>query len=185
MGYTLTMLGVNEGDQTRRTFAAIVTAGYFSTLNVHLAAGRGFSLDEERAESDVRGRHRRLRLRAQEGADPPGDVLGRRVRLNARDYTIVGVAPEGFAGTMALVAPEFWLPTASTRRAADDVFRNGRADSTIRRPRADARRPPAAGADSEDGAAAGDGVVASGSSAPARQPTAITRWQSRSSRACR
>ena len=53
MGYTMTLVGASEGDQTRRTFAAIVSAGYFSTLNVHLAAGRGFSDDEERAGSDV------------------------------------------------------------------------------------------------------------------------------------
>ena len=53
IGYSMTLVGASEGEHTRRTFAAIVSAGYFSTLNVHLAAGRGFSDEEERAGSDV------------------------------------------------------------------------------------------------------------------------------------
>jgi len=126
MGYTMTLVGTSEGDHTRRSFAAIVSAGYFSTLNVSLAAGRGFSDEEERAGSDIPvvvvGNDF---TRKKEIA--PGQAIGQRVRINAREYTIVGVAPEGFAGTMALVAPEFWLPTGVYARVADDVFRDGRA----------------------------------------------------------
>jgi len=126
MGYTMTLVGTSEGDHTRRSFAAIVSAGYFSTLNVSLAAGRGFSDEEERAGSNIPvvvvGNDF---TRKKEIA--PGQAIGQRVRINAREYTIVGVAPEGFAGTMALVAPEFWLPTGVYARVADDVFRDGRA----------------------------------------------------------
>jgi predicted permease len=129
MGHSLTLVGTGEGDQTRRTFAAIVSAGYFSTLEVRLAAGRTFSPEEERAGSDVPVVIVGYQFARRRTKGPtPGDALGQRVRINARDYTIVGVAPEGFAGTMALVAPEFWLPTGVYARAADDVFRDGRSD---------------------------------------------------------
>jgi predicted permease len=47
------------------------------------------------------------------------------VRLNAREYTIIGVAPEGFSGTMALIAPEFWLPTGVYERVSDVAFSDG------------------------------------------------------------
>ena len=94
---------------------------------MHLAAGRGFSDDEERAGSDVPVVIVGYDFARKKGI-APGDAIGQRVRINAREYTIVGVAPEGFAGTMALVAPEFWLPTGVYARAADDVFRDGRTD---------------------------------------------------------
>ncbi len=124
MAYTVTMLGVSEGDTTRRSFSAIVSSGYFSTLNVRLAVGREFTADEERPESDQRVvivGHRFARA----AGVAPADVLGRTVRLNARDYEIVGVAPEGFSGTIALVAPEFWLPLGVYAKVTDDMLRDG------------------------------------------------------------
>ncbi len=30
--------------------------------------------------------------------------------INSDDYTIVGVTPEGFSGTLALLSPEVFLP---------------------------------------------------------------------------
>ena len=124
MAYTVTMLGVSEGDTTRRSFSAIVSSSYFSTLNVRLAAGREFSADEERPESDQRVvivGHRFARA----AGVAPGEVIGRTVRLNARDYEIVGVAPEGFSGTIALVAPEFWLPLGVYAKVTDEMIREG------------------------------------------------------------
>jgi predicted permease len=124
MAYTVMMLGVSEGDTTRRSFSAIVSSSYFSTLNVRLAAGREFSADEERPESDQRVvivGHRFARA----AGVAPGGVIGRTVRLNARDYEIVGVAPEGFSGTIALVAPEFWLPLGVYAKVTDEMIREG------------------------------------------------------------
>jgi predicted permease len=122
MAHTMTMLGTTEGDSTRRSFASIVSQSYFSTLGVRLAAGREFTRAEERPGSDeqvviVGHQYARKAGRA------PADVLGGTVRINARDYTIVGVAPEGFAGTMALIAPEYWLPLGVYEKVTDDMFR--------------------------------------------------------------
>ena len=38
------------------------------------------------------------------------DLIGKTIRINARPYTIIGIAPEGFTGTMALLSPDVWLP---------------------------------------------------------------------------
>jgi predicted permease len=124
MAFAITMLGVTEGDTTRRSFSAIVSSTYFSTLKVRLAAGREFNADEERPESDQRVvivGHRFARA----AGVAPQEVIGRTVRLNARDYEIVGVAPEGFSGTIALVAPEFWLPLGVYAKVTDDMVREG------------------------------------------------------------
>ena len=39
MAYTVTMIGAQDGDTTRRSFSAIASAGYFSTLGVQARRG--------------------------------------------------------------------------------------------------------------------------------------------------
>jgi predicted permease len=123
LAYTMTMVGVTEGDFTRRSFSAVVSASYFSTLGVRLAAGREFTADEERPDSEQRvvivGHQY-----ARKNAMSPSEALGKTLKLSARDFTIVGVAPEGFAGPMPLVAPEFWLPTGVYATVTDEAFRS-------------------------------------------------------------
>jgi predicted permease len=63
-------------------------------------------------------------------AGSPTAAIGQRVRINARDYTVVGVTAEGFAGTMALVSPEAWLPLGVYERAAAAEFSEGVAPLT-------------------------------------------------------
>ena len=77
MAYTVTMVGAQDGDTTRRSFSAIASAGYFSTLGVRLAAGREFTADEERPESDAARRDRGTPVR-QEG----GRLAAGRARAN-------------------------------------------------------------------------------------------------------
>ena len=154
MAYNMTLLGVSDGDSTRRSFSAIVSSGYFSTLDVRLAAGREFSADEERPESDERVVIVGHQFARKAGLAPAA-VLGQTVRLNAREFTIVGVAPEGFSGTMALVAPEFWLPLGvyAKRDRRDDARRRFEQAERREEPRADARRPAARGPRRRHGAA--------------------------------
>ena len=44
------------------------------------------------------------------------DVLGRRIELSGTQYEIVGVAPDGFLGTIPGLVPEFWAPLMMTER---------------------------------------------------------------------
>ncbi len=37
-------------------------------------------------------------------------VLGRTVLLNKHPFTVIGVAPEGFQGTLLFISPEFFMP---------------------------------------------------------------------------
>ena len=40
----------------------------------------------------------------------PPDILGRTILVNSHPFTVIGVAPAGFAGRMVLAGPEFWMP---------------------------------------------------------------------------
>jgi predicted permease len=122
MAHTFAMVGVPAGDTTRRSFVEMVSSNYFATLAVPLAAGREFNADEERPRADIPVvivNYERWR-----GAGFSPDFIGRTVKINARDFTVVGVAPRGFTGTMALVGAEFWLPLGTFDTVVNDIFKN-------------------------------------------------------------
>lgn len=113
--FTTALVGFDDGGETRRTLASAVTANYFQTVRVTLALGRPFTPEEERLGAGARVAILGHRLGERRGADT--NVLGRIVRINGEPFTVIGVAPEGFAGT-TIPGPELWLPLG-----AHEVFR--------------------------------------------------------------
>ena len=122
MAHTFSMVGLPAGDTTRRSFVEVVSSNYFETLGVALSAGRTFSLEEERPGARVPVVIASYAKWVAEGRRP--DFIGSTIRINALDFTVVGVAPEGFTGTMALVAPELYLPLGMFDVVVTDIFRN-------------------------------------------------------------
>jgi predicted permease len=108
IAHRFSTIGTTVGDETRRTLAALVSSNYFDTLGVHLAAGRTFTPEEERPSAGIPVAIATYTRWQKEQLDPA--FVGRTIRINAKDFTIVGVAPEGFTGTMALVSADVYLP---------------------------------------------------------------------------
>ena len=87
------------------------SSNYFSTIGVTLPLGRGFTPvdDASRAEAEAVISHRAWQLRF--GSDP--NIVGRTITVNRTEYTVVGVAPEGFRGHVAGLNEAYyqlWLP---------------------------------------------------------------------------
>lgn len=132
--HSVSRVGMTEGDDTRRVMAVIATSNYFSVLSVPLALGREFTRDEERPGSNIRVAI--VSYQYWQRRNGTADILGANVRVNGQDYTVVGVAPEGFTGTMALMSPDLFFPTGVYEHVLDDLFRENRderlADPTVR-----------------------------------------------------
>jgi predicted permease len=96
-----------EGGEPELLRGEFVTANYFDVLGVGAAAGRTFVEDEGRAPSNVVVLSDRL-WRTRFGAD--ASVVGRQISLNGLGFTVVGVAPEKFAGTEVGLERELWVP---------------------------------------------------------------------------
>ena len=101
----------------------LVSGNYFRVLGVEPPLGRGFRDDEDRG---ARPRRRR-RFSApdfwkREFASDPS-VVGRIVRLNGTDFTVIGVAPESFPGMLIFVRPDFYMPLAMARVVLDRTRR--------------------------------------------------------------
>jgi predicted permease len=108
LAHNLAMVGIGEGSDSRRTFVGIVSANYFDVLGVKLIRGRAFSEAEEtpgNAAPVVIASHLYWK---KTGFDP--QFLGSTIRINERPFTVVGIAPENFTGTMMLFGPELYFP---------------------------------------------------------------------------
>jgi predicted permease len=122
MAHMFSMVGETVGDNTRKAFISVASSNYFDTLGVRLAAGRPFTSEEERPGAKIPviivgyDRWRDAQF------DPA--FIGSRIKINATDFTVVGVAPEAFTGTMALVSPEMWLPLGMFDVVVNDIFKN-------------------------------------------------------------
>lgn len=106
--HNLTMVGIRQGGETRRTMAGLVSANYFKAMGVMVTRGRAFLQEEEEPGSDVPVAIVSHGYWQRAGNDP--HLLGKTVNVNGRAVTIVGITPAGFTGTTALVSPELWLP---------------------------------------------------------------------------
>src|SRR5262245_31546846 len=118
MAYNLAMIGVGQTGDTRRTFGAMVSSNYFSVLGVSLARGRTF-LPEEATP----GRNAPVAIVSyaywqKHNLDP--SVVGSQLFVNGRPYTVVGVTPRNFTGTMQVFSVEVWLPLSVYEQVEND-----------------------------------------------------------------
>jgi predicted permease len=118
LSFNLALIGIGQKGDTRRTFAGIVSSNYFSVLGVPVARGRAFLPEEE-----TPGRNAPVAIVSysywqKHDLDP--SVLGSQVFINGRSFTIVGIAPNGFVGTMQVLSPEVWLPISVYDQVAND-----------------------------------------------------------------
>lgn len=92
-----------------------VTANYFDVLGVPMAMGRGFRPDEDvRADGAAVAVVSHGMWQRQLGARP--DIIGVTVKLSGLPYTVIGVAPDAFPGTMPGISSQFWVPVTMVER---------------------------------------------------------------------
>jgi len=123
LAHTFAMVGMPAGETTRRAFVDVVSSNFFDTLGVSLAAGRPFTADEERPGAAIPVAIVTYQYWRREAFNPA--ILGRILRVNAQDFTIVGVAPEGFTGTTPLFGPELWMPLGMFDIVVNDELKKG------------------------------------------------------------
>jgi predicted permease len=118
MAHNVALVGVaDENDSTRRVFSDVISSNYFAMLGAPLYAGRTFTAEEERPGSDIAVTIVSYGFWKKSGWP---DWNGRPLKVNGRNFTVVGVAKDGFTGTTALVSPALYLPLGVYSMVAND-----------------------------------------------------------------
>jgi predicted permease len=113
----MALVGIQEGDSTRRALATVVSSNYFSTLGVTLLKGRAFLPVEENPGGALTAIVT-YPFWEKKGKDP--ELVGKQVRINGHLFTIVGITPQGFTGTMALLSPDIFVPLSAYGMVMND-----------------------------------------------------------------
>jgi len=122
-------------DRAEVVWGETVSGNYFDVLGAPPALGRGFRPEEDRTPDTrpvvVLG-HSLWQRRF--NSDPA--IVGRSVYLNGHPFTIIGVAPEQFAGTKFSLRMEFWVPLMMRSRVINseigsDSWRINRAHNAL------------------------------------------------------
>ena len=114
----LPLVGVSEGGDSRRTSAALISRNYFDVLGVPLFRGRGFTAEEDRPGQDIPVVVATYAYWQRTGFNPA--LIGSNLRINERAYTVVGITPRGFTGTMMVFGPELFFPLGVFHSISDD-----------------------------------------------------------------
>ena len=101
---------VGQQDHAERIWGELVSGNFFAVLGVKPQLGRIFSPDEY---GDKPGAWPVVVLsdrywRSHFSADP--HIIGRTIRVNQHELTVVGIAPPQFHGSIAAVAFDLWIP---------------------------------------------------------------------------
>ena len=118
LAHNLAMVGLGPKGETRRAFAGLVSSNYFSVLGVRPAQGRTFTAEEEtpgRAAAVAIVSHNYW---VKQGGNPA--LIGSELIINGRPFTIIGIMPKGFTGTMHIFSSEAWLPLGVYDQVAND-----------------------------------------------------------------
>jgi predicted permease len=107
--YNINQFALDTGDNLSTVWCEENSGNYFDALRIQPYLGRFFHASEEHGPDSVpyvvlsyASWHNRF-------AGDPG-VVGRVIRLNRRPFTIAGVAPPGFRGTLVFGFPELFVP---------------------------------------------------------------------------
>ncbi|MGD0893918.1 MAG: ABC transporter permease [Terracidiphilus sp.] len=103
-------LSVGKEDHADRVWGELVSGNFFSVLGVQPEQGRVF-LPAEYGDTPgafpivvISDRYWRAHL----NADP--NIVGKTLRINQHELTIVGVTPPAFHGSMPVTAYDLWIP---------------------------------------------------------------------------
>jgi len=113
-----TVFGVGYSPDARTSpriqVGMLVSGDYFRVLGVEPRVGRGFRAGEDQVpDRDAVVVLAHAFWQREFSGDP--QVVGRRVRINGREFTVIGVAPESFPGMFIFSRNDFFLPLAMGR----------------------------------------------------------------------
>jgi predicted permease len=126
-GYSPRPAAVGANDNLERIAVEVVTDNYFQVMGVQPVLGRGFGAEQRAKGGDPVVVISSALWRRRFGSDPA--IVGKTLRMNAREFTIIGVAPNGFNGALRGLVNDVWAPASlGAYVGMGDGFNDSRGD---------------------------------------------------------
>jgi macrolide transport system ATP-binding/permease protein len=109
VAWNISQAGIDTGGDPSRAWVAVASGNYFDALGIQPFIGRTFHADDEHGLNSapyiVLG-YAYWHSHFQDDLS----VLGRVIQVNKHPFTVIGVAPPGFRGTLLFFNPDFYVP---------------------------------------------------------------------------
>ena len=109
---TVQVFGLQANGTSSPIWGAEVSGQYFAAVGIHPYLGRLLQpSDDDHPQASEAAVISWDAWRSRFGADP--NIVGKVISINKHAYTIVGVAPEGFYGTLEFLQEDLFVPMAN------------------------------------------------------------------------
>jgi predicted permease len=124
--FNISEVGLDTGDGPSRTWGMEASGNYFDALRIRPYLGRFFHSSDEHGPNSAPYIVLSYAYWHSHFHDDRG-VVGRTVQLNQHPFTILGVAPPDFRGTIVFVSPSFFVPLVNHEQVsgASDLNERG------------------------------------------------------------
>jgi predicted permease len=124
-GYTVTPAALQAGNSLSSVWATEATGNYFDELRIQPYLGRFFHSSDEHGPNSAPYIVLSYAYWHNHFQDDPG-VVGKVVQLNRYPYTILGVAPPQFRGTLLFFSPDMFVPMVNEEQVDGSSVLNSR-----------------------------------------------------------
>jgi predicted permease len=124
-GYNITAAGLDTGNNPSRAWLYEVSGNYFDVLGIQPYLGRFIHASDEHGPNSAPYVVLTYAYWHAHFGDDRG-VVGRVVKLNKHPFTIVGVAPKEFRGTLLFFSPDFFVPLVNEEQLEGVSYLNDR-----------------------------------------------------------
>jgi predicted permease len=128
--YNISQVALDTGKDPASVWGYETSGNYFDELGVQPYLGRLFHGSDEHGPNSAPYIVLTYGYWHSHFQDDRG-VVGRQVWLNKHPFTILGVAPPGFHGTMLIFSPDFFAPIVNSEQIDGESFLNARGTRSV------------------------------------------------------
>ena len=129
-GYGITQAALNTGEGPTPIWGVEASGNYFDALLIQPFLGRFFHASDDHGPNSAPYIVLSYAYWHSQFHDERG-VVGRVVQLNSHPFTILGVAPSGFRGTLVFFSAEFFAPIVNQEQVEGSNGLNDRSNRSV------------------------------------------------------
>jgi predicted permease len=130
MAYDAGVAGLDTGNNPSSAWVELVSGNYFDGLYLQPYLGRLFHASDEHGANSAPYIVLTHSYWHSHFNDDPG-VIGRVVQVNKNPFTVVGVAPPQFHGTLVFFSPDFFVPLVNQEQVKGENTLNDRGRHSV------------------------------------------------------